>query len=171
MEKRYILGIDQGSTGSKVIVVDDGGNVVCSAYRKIKSFFPEDGWLEHDPVDLWQSVEESLIEVSEKFDMSQIRGIGITNQRETTILWDKESGEPLTKAISWQCTRSQPIIDRWAGFADEILDTTGLISNPYFSASKTACSSLSPSIMLISPIMSLLRAFSMNSAKSSEGLT
>lgn len=136
MEKRYILGIDQGSTGSKVIVVDDGGNVVCSAYRKIKSFFPEDGWLEHDPVDLWQSVEESLIEVSEKFDMSQIRGIGITNQRETTILWDKESGEPLTKAISWQCTRSQPIIDRWAGFADEILDTTGLISNPYFSASK-----------------------------------
>lgn len=136
MGKSYILGIDQGSTGSKVIVVDEKGNVVRSAYRKIDSFYPHDGWLEHDPVQLWDSVCQSLLEISEQFDMSQIRALGITNQRETTILWDRFTGEPLTAAISWQCTRTQPIIDRWESFAGEIQEITGLISNTYFSASK-----------------------------------
>ena len=136
MDCRYILGIDQGSTGSKAIIVDDKGEIVCSAYRKIESYFPNDGWLEHDPIGVWESVKECIEELSDKFDMSCIRAIGITNQRETTILWDKATGKPLTKAISWQCTRSQAIIDSWKPFADEILETTGLISNPYYSASK-----------------------------------
>ena len=138
MDQQYILGIDQGSTGSKVIIVDRNGETVCKAYRKIESYFPQDGWLEHDAVNIWESVRDCLIEIAQQFDMSLVRAIGITNQRETTILWDKETGEPLAPAISWQCTRSQPIIDRWAPFADEILETTGLISNPYFSASKIA---------------------------------
>lgn len=136
MDQRYILGIDQGSTGSKVIVVDEKGNVVQSAYRKIESFFPQEGWLEHDPAKLWDSVCQCLLEIAGQFDMSQIRAVGITNQRETTILWDRLTGEPLTRAISWQCTRTQPIIDRWESFAEEIQRITGLISNTYFSASK-----------------------------------
>lgn len=105
MEKDCILGIDQGSTGSKVIVVDSEGEVLCSAYRKITSFYPNEGWLEHDPVEVWESVRDSIIEVASKFDFSRIKAIGITNQRETSILWEKNSGKPVTPAISWQCTR------------------------------------------------------------------
>ena len=136
MEQQYILGIDQGSTGSKVIVVDKSGEIVRKAYRRIESFFPQDGWLEHDADNIWNSVKDCLLEIAESFDLSQVCAIGITNQRETTILWDKATARPLLSAISWQCTRSQSIIDRWAPFADEILETTGLISNPYYSASK-----------------------------------
>lgn len=138
MEKDCILGIDQGSTGSKVIVVDSEGEVLCSAYRKITSFYPNEGWLEHDPVEVWESVRDSIIEVASKFDFSRIKAIGITNQRETSILWEKNSGKPVTPAISWQCTRSQGIIDSWQPFADEIQEKTGLVNNTYFSASKIA---------------------------------
>lgn len=136
MEEQYILGIDQGSTGSKVLVVDSKGELVCSAYRKIESIYPNSGWLEHDPIDVWNSVKDCLVEVSNKFDLSLIRAIGLTNQRETTILWERATGKPLTPAISWQCTRSQEIINRWAPMEDEILNTTGLVNNTYFSASK-----------------------------------
>lgn len=136
MEGQYILGIDQGSTGSKVLVVDSKGELVCSAYRKIESYFPADGWLEHDAEDVWNSVKECLIEVSEKFDLSLIRAVGLTNQRETTILWDRVTGQVLGPAISWQCTRSQDIINRWEPIGDEILSVTGLKNNTYFSASK-----------------------------------
>lgn len=136
MEREYILGIDQGSTGSKVLIVDRTGSVVCSAYRPIDSFYPQEGWLEHDAEAVWQSVREGLEELSRKFDFAQLRAIGITNQRETTILWDRKTGEALTPAISWQCTRSHEIVKRWEMFADEILETTGLINNTYFSASK-----------------------------------
>lgn len=136
MDKQYILGIDQGSTGSKVIVVDRNGDVIRKAYRGIESYFPQDGWLEHDAEEIWVSVRDCLLEIAETFDLAKVRAIGITNQRETTIFWDRTTGEALTPAISWQCTRSQDVIDRWAPFADEILKTTGLISNPYYSASK-----------------------------------
>ena len=136
MEGQYILGIDQGSTGSKVLIVDSKGELVCSAYRKIESFYPNSGWLEHDPVEIWQSVKECLVEVSERFDLSLVRAVGLTNQRETTILWERATGRPLTPAVSWQCTRSQEIINRWMPMADEILRTTGLVNNTYFSASK-----------------------------------
>ena len=107
MEQQYILGIDQGSTGSKVIVVDKSGEIVRKAYRRIESFFPQDGWLEHDADNIWNSVKDCLLEIAESFDLSQVCAIGITNQRETTILWDKATGRPLLSAISWQCTRSQ----------------------------------------------------------------
>lgn len=138
MEKQFILGIDQGSTGSKVMIVDVHGEVVCSAYRKIKSYYPKEGWLEHDPGEIWTSVRDSILEVAEKFDFSNIRAIGITNQRETTILWERVTGKPVTPAISWQCTRGAKIIEEWSSFSNEILEKTGLISNPYYSASKIA---------------------------------
>ncbi|MDO4568461.1 MAG: glycerol kinase GlpK [Clostridia bacterium] len=138
MQREYILGIDQGSTGSKVIVVDREGEVVCSAYRRIESFYPQEGWLEHEPDEVWESVRDGLLEVAREFDMNRIRAIGVTNQRETFLLWDRATGKPLTRAISWQCTRGAGLIERWAPFADEILEKTGLISNSYFSASKIA---------------------------------
>ena len=136
--KNYILGIDQGSTGSKVLVVDVKGEVVCSAYRGIDSFCPHEGWVEHDPDAVWQSVREAILEVAEQFDMCQIRAIGITNQRETTILWERATGKALTPAVSWQCVRSQAIVDSWAQWSDEITETTGLPNHTYYSASKIA---------------------------------
>lgn len=138
MERDYILGIDQGSTGSKVIVADRKGRVVGSAYRRIGSYYPREGWVEHDPIEIWESVRDSLIEVASKFDFSKIRAVGITNQRETSVLWERSTGKPVTPAISWQCTRSQGIVDSWQPFADEIAEKTGLINNTYFSASKVA---------------------------------
>lgn len=134
----YILGIDQGSTGSKVIVVDRKGQVVVSAYRRIESYYPHDGWVEHDPIEVWESVRDSLVEAARKFDFSNIRAVGITNQRETSLLWERATGKPVTPAISWQCTRSQSIVDSWQPFADEIAEKTGLINSTYFSASKIA---------------------------------
>lgn len=136
MAGEYILGIDQGSTGSKVMVVDRSGEVVCSAYRRIGSYYPQEGWLEHDPEEIWGSVRDALVEVSGVFDLAQVRAIGITNQRETTILWERATGRALTPAISWQCARSSGVVERWAPFAGEIMETTGLLSNVYFSASK-----------------------------------
>ena len=138
MEREYILGIDQGSTGSKVLVVDCRGEVVCSAYRRIGSYYPHEGWVEHDPVEVWNSVRDCLIEVAGTFDFSKIRAVGISNQRETVVLWEKSTGKPVAPAISWQCTRSQSIIERWQPLAEEITEKTGLVNNAYFSASKIA---------------------------------
>lgn len=136
MGKDYILGIDQGSTGTKAIVVDRKGDVVDSAYRKIQSICPFEGWLEHDPEEIWISVRECLIELSERIDFTSVAAIGITNQRETTVLWERATGKAITPAVSWQCTRSAGIIKRWEVFADEISEKTGLNNNTYFSASK-----------------------------------
>ncbi len=138
MEKKFVLGIDQGSTGSKVMVVDAQGEVVLSAYRKIKSYYPHEGWLEHDPAEIWTSVKDGILEVATQFDLSGICAVGITNQRETTILWERATGKPVTPAISWQCTRGARIVEEWSGFSDEILERTGLINSPYYAASKVA---------------------------------
>ncbi len=138
MGRECILGIDQGSTGSKVLVVDRNGDVLCSAYRRIGSQYPHEGWVEHDPIEVWESVRDSLIEVAGKFDFAKMRAVGVTNQRETAILWERDTGKPVTPAISWQCTRSQSIVDSWQPLADEITEKTGLINNTYFSASKIA---------------------------------
>ena len=136
MEGKYILGIDQGSTGTKVIIVDRAGEIVASAHRPVVSIYPKAGWLEHDAAALWDTVAECITECSEKVDFSQLRAIGITNQRETVILWDRKTGEALTPAVSWQCTRSAEIAERWRPFEKEIGDSTGLNLNPYYSASK-----------------------------------
>ena len=138
MEREFVLGIDQGSTGTRALIVDRSGEVVCSAYRRIASFYPHEGWVEHDPIEIWESVRESLIEIAGEFDFSKIRAIGITNQRESALLWERTTGKPVTPFISWQCTRSQEIIDRWEPLATEVSEKTGLINNTYFSASKVA---------------------------------
>ncbi|MDR1894470.1 MAG: glycerol kinase GlpK [Spirochaetales bacterium] len=136
MERRFILGIDQGSTGSKILLVDDQGEVVKSAYRPVASYYPQEGWLEHDPEELWRSVEEGLEEVVQGLRGENPRAIGITNQRETAIIWDRAEGRALTPAISWQCNRTISIIEGWRPLWDEILAKTGLVCSAYYSASK-----------------------------------
>ena len=138
MEGRYILGIDQGSTGTKVIIVDSEGKIAASAHRSVVSIIPRRDWLEHDAEHLWQTVAECITECSKKFDFSRLRAIGITNQRETAILWDRKTGRALSPAISWQCTRSVGITQRWAPLESEIDQRTGLNLHPYYSASKVA---------------------------------
>ncbi|NLJ49875.1 MAG: glycerol kinase GlpK [Candidatus Atribacteria bacterium] len=134
------MAIDQGTTGTKVILVDHDGMVVSSAYREIKQIYPEPGWVEHDPLEYW---ETTLICAKEALDKarikpSQIAGIGITDQRETTIIWDKKTGEPVYNAIVWQCRRSASICEdlKAKGLEEKIRQKTGLTIDAYFSATK-----------------------------------
>lgn len=136
MERNYIIGIDQGSTGSKAIIVDKEGNVIHSAYRPIESYYPKEGWLEHDAEEIWISVKECILELSKGFDFKKIRAIGITNQRESTLLWEKKTGKALTPVISWQCVRSKEIAERWQNDKQKIMMITGLSPSTYYSASK-----------------------------------
>lgn len=136
--QEYILGIDQGSTGSKALIVDKNGEVVCSAYRRIKLYCPEEGYAQHDGEEIWESVRDSLIELSEKFDFSQLKAISITNQRQTWLLWERGTGKPLTPALSWADRRSEYIIERWVSFAEEIQEKTGLEPHSNYSASQLA---------------------------------
>ncbi|NLY89622.1 MAG: glycerol kinase GlpK, partial [Firmicutes bacterium] len=111
------------------------------SYRKIKVLYPQAGWVEHEPEDIWQSVVESLQEISAKVPMAKVAAIGITNQRETVLFWEKKTGRPVTNAISWQCRRSEDICYEWrkAGFEDEVREKTGAPGlDAYFSATKIA---------------------------------
>ncbi|HET9886817.1 MAG TPA: FGGY family carbohydrate kinase, partial [bacterium] len=101
----FVLAIDQGTTGTTTILVDESGAIVRRAYREIPQYFPQPGWVEHDPEEIWRSVVETVEDVAAK-SSGRIRAVGLTNQRETTILWDRDSGRPLHKAIVWQCRRT-----------------------------------------------------------------
>ena len=140
MKKRYIMTFDQGTTGGRVLIIDQTGEVMGSAYQEISQIYPQPGWVEHDPVQIW---EASMRCAEEVFEQSRIRpaeiaGIAITNQRETTVLWDRTTGKPLYNAIVWQCRRSAPICEELKdmGLNDEVRQRTGLMIDPYFSASK-----------------------------------
>jgi glycerol kinase len=140
MEKRYIMAFDQGTTGSRVLIVDQNGEIKGSAYREISQIYPQPGWVEHDPGQIWESSLRCAADVFAESGVSpaEIAAIGITNQRETTVLWDRATGKPLHNAIVWQCRRSAPICEelRNMGLADEVRQRTGLVIDPYFSASK-----------------------------------
>jgi glycerol kinase len=140
MGERFILAIDQGTTGSRAIVYDHDGHVVSQSYRQLTQYYPQSGWVEHDPEEIWQScllvVEETLARSGLKW--AKIRAIGITNQRETTLIWDRNTGEPQYKAIVWQCRRTAPRCDELIskGLEDLVKERTGLVIDPYFSATK-----------------------------------
>ena len=140
MQKSYILAIDQGTTGTKVILVDHDGMVVSSAYREINQIYPEPGWVEHNPMEYWDTTLICAKEALNKAGIkpSQIAGIGITDQRETTIIWDKKTGEPVYNAIVWQCRRTASICEdlKAKGLEGKIRQKTGLTIDAYFSASK-----------------------------------
>ena len=138
----YILAIDQGTTSSRAIVFDGVGNLVASSQQEFSQHFPQSGWVEHDPEEIWQTTSNTCFGAIEKaqIDPSQIAAIGITNQRETTIVWDKQTGKPVYNAIVWQDRRTASTCDKLKadGFEQTITSKTGLLLDPYFSGTKIA---------------------------------
>ncbi len=139
MEK-YILAIDQGTTSTRAIIFDKDQKVVRVAQKEITNFFPQPGWVEQDANEIWLS---TLAVIAQVFDGGQIKpeqiaSIGITNQRETTVVWNKHTGEPVYNAIVWQCRRTADYCDELAekGYSEYISKTTGLTIDAYFSATK-----------------------------------
>lgn len=139
-EKKYIIALDQGTTSSRALLLDHDANVVAVAQREFTQIYPKAGWVEHDPMEIWASQSAVLHEVVAKADIrpDTIAGIGITNQRETTIVWEKDTGKPVYNAIVWQCRRTAPTTDKLKadGHEDYIRQTTGLVVDPYFSGTK-----------------------------------
>ena len=136
----YIMSLDQGTTSSRCIIFDHDGKICATAQREFKQIFPQPGWVEHDPIEIWRTTLEVSKNAMEKLGVSaeDIAAIGITNQRETSVVWDKQTGEPVYNAIVWQCRRTAGIIDDLvaAGHSDKIRSKTGLVPDAYFSASK-----------------------------------
>ena len=137
---KYIMSLDQGTTSSRCILFDRAGNICSTAQREFRQIFPKPGWVEHDATEIWRTTIEVAKNAMEKLNVEaeDIAAIGITNQRETTVVWDKETGEPVCNAIVWQCRRTSDIIDELvaAGHADMIRSKTGLVPDAYFSGSK-----------------------------------
>jgi glycerol kinase len=136
----YILALDQGTTSSRAILFDREQNVVGLEQKEFAQIYPREGWVEHDPMEIYSSQYAVMAELIAKHDIAvrDIAAIGITNQRETTILWDKNTGRPIYNAIVWQCRRTAGIVDRLVeeGLGDHIRKTTGLVPDAYFSGTK-----------------------------------
>ena len=136
----YVVALDQGTTSSRAILFNQAGEIVSRAQHPFRQIYPQPGWVEHDPLDIWATEKRALAEAvgAAHIDPKQIAAIGITNQRETTILWDRATGKPIHNAIVWQCRRTAPLVDRLLsdGLGDHIRRTTGLVPDAYFSATK-----------------------------------
>ena len=139
-ERKYIISLDQGTTSSRAVVFDDRSQIVETVQKEFRQIYPNPGWVEHDPMEIYASQYSVLIEAIAKsdIDVDDIKGVGITNQRETTILWNKKTGKPVYNAIVWQCRRTADIVEqiRNDGLEDYILENTGLVLDAYFSATK-----------------------------------
>ena len=137
---KYIMSLDQGTTSSRCILFDKAGNICASVQKEFKQIYPHPGWVEHDANEIWDTTLEVSRAAMAKLgvEAADIAAIGITNQRETTVIWDKETGEPIANAIVWQCRRTSDIIDDLVkrGYADTIRQKTGLEPDAYFSGSK-----------------------------------
>ena len=140
--QKYVMALDQGTTSSRCILFDKSGNICSMSQKEFTQIYPRPGWVEHNPMEIWSSqlavATECMAMVGATHE--DIAGIGITNQRETTILWDKKTGEPVYNAIVWQCRRTADMIEELKrdGFDGKIRERTGLIPDAYFSASKIA---------------------------------
>ena len=137
---KYVLALDQGTTSSRVALVDEHKKIVSILAREFPQIYPREGWVEHDPMEIWSSQYGVMMETVAKSGVSpkDIAAIGITNQRETTVVWDRHTGKPVCNAIVWQCRRTAAEIDRLKerGYGEIIRRKTGLIPDAYFSASK-----------------------------------
>jgi glycerol kinase len=138
--KPYIVSLDQGTTSSRAIIFDHNANIVATSQREFSQYFPQSGWVEHDPMEIWSSQSSVLAEVLAKTGIQpdQLAAIGITNQRETAIVWDKKTGRPIYNAIVWQCRRTAAICDelKARGLEDYVRENTGLVIDAYFSGTK-----------------------------------
>src|SRR5665213_844170 len=139
---RFILALDQGTTSSRAILFDHNATPVASAQREVTQYYPESGWVEHDALEIWQCQASLVTAVLEKAGAAStdIAAIGIANQRETTVLWDRTTGLPIARAIVWQDRRTAAHCEqlRAAGHEPDIARRTGLLLDPYFSATKLA---------------------------------
>ena len=137
---KYILALDQGTTSSRAILFNESGELLSTAQKEFKQYYPQPGWVEHDPVEIWETQLAVARQAMEKLGIcaEDVAAIGITNQRETTILWDKRNGRPVHRAIVWQCRRTAPYCDQLQeqGWTEKIREKTGLLIDAYFSATK-----------------------------------
>ena len=137
---KYVLSLDQGTTSSRAILFDERQNIVSVSQKEYTQFYPWEGWVEHDPMEIWSSQYAVMMEVVAQSGIrtSDLAAIGITNQRETTIVWDRETGAPIYNAIVWQCRRTADLVDRLVdeGLSGHIKEVTGLLPDAYFSATK-----------------------------------
>lgn len=140
MEKKYIMALDRGTTSSRCIIFDKDGNIIKVAQKEFKQIYPNPGWVEHDAMEIWGSQSGVMREAVDTAGINpeEIAAIGITNQRETTVVWDKYTGKPIYNAIVWQCRRTSEICDnlKEKGLTETIREKTGLIIDAYFSATK-----------------------------------
>lgn len=140
MEKKYVIAIDQGTTSSRAIVFDKSGEIVLVTQKEFTQIFPKPGWVEHDPIEIWTSVQSIVSEVlaNMNIDGNEVAAIGITNQRETTVVWDKETGNPIYNAIVWQSRQTADICEelKEKGYESMVREKTGLLIDAYFSGTK-----------------------------------
>ncbi|RHW52338.1 glycerol kinase [Bombilactobacillus bombi] len=140
MVQRYIMAIDEGTTSTRAIIFDKKGNKITDAQREFRQYFPNPGWVEHDANEIWNAVLSTIANcfIESGIKPDQIAGIGITNQRETTVIWDKKTGLPIYHAIVWQSRQTEALAQKLqqAGLSEEIHQKTGLLIDPYFSATK-----------------------------------
>ncbi len=142
MDKKYVVAIDQGTTSSRCILFDRTGKICSESHREFRQIFPQAGWVEHDPMEIWSTqlgvILEAMGSIGARFD--EVAAFGITNQRETTVIWDKKTGKPIYNAIVWQCRRTSGMIEKMKqeGWTEYVRNTTGLLPDAYFSASKIA---------------------------------
>ena len=138
--KKYILALDEGTTSARAILFDKKSNIISMAQHEIPQIYPRPGWVEQDPMDIYANQYAALTECIAKSGITpdEIAAVGITNQRETVILWDKSTGKPVYNAIVWQCRRTADICKELeaAGHGEYIRETTGLRLDPYFSGTK-----------------------------------
>lgn len=139
----YIIGIDQSTQGTKALLVDEGGHLIHRADRAHRQIVNEAGWVSHDPAEIAANVLAVARAVVEEtgVDPVDVAGIGISNQRETTVAWNRKTGEPLCDAVVWQCARARELCDELAareGVSELVRDTTGLVLSPYYPAGKMA---------------------------------
>ena len=137
---KYIMSLDLGTTSCRSILFDKKGQICSVAQKEFTQYFPEPGWVEHDAEEIWATQKGLMFEALEKLgvEMSDVAGIGITNQRETTVVWDKQTGRPICKAIVWQCRRTAEYCDelKAQGLANMFREKTGLVLDAYFSGTK-----------------------------------
>lgn len=137
---KYIMAIDQGTTGTTVMIFDRNGGLISSGYKEIQQYYPKPGWVEHNPDEIWQTTSDVIEQTLKKgrIKSNQIAAIGITNQRETTVLWDKTTGRAVHPAIVWQCRRTSEICQQLKkkGLEEIFRSKTGLVIDPYFSGTK-----------------------------------
>ena len=137
---KYIMALDQGTTSSRCILFDHSGRVCAVTNREFRQIFPKPGWVEHDALEIWDTTLEVARAAMAKLhvEAADIAAIGITNQRETTVIWDRATGRPIANAIVWQCRRTAGIVDelKAQGHGETIREKTGLVPDAYFSGTK-----------------------------------